>query len=348
MLNKFKELTRAYSLPVSITPFLIALCAAYSAAGFYDNGILFGANALLILIAIVLLHLGGNLFDDYRDVLSELKKGKNLSDINFRNKEKAKLILNKTYSLKSIAKILAVMFSIAVLIGLYFTYLKGETVFYFMVISAILCLFYPKSAKYGLSEIVITLLFGPLLINGAYYALTGTFDVQIILFSIASGLLTSILLIAHSLMDYEYDITTDKKTIPVLIKNKPETINFIGVIILISYILIIYTTIKYETAKLFLAPVILTLPVSYKLIKSLYDYINIKDVQFIPKWYLGVMENWEEIKKNNMAYFMYRFYLARNLASIFNIILALVCLLCFTPDIFREYRLEIIHTVNFF
>ena len=168
------------------------------------------------------------------------------------------------------------------------------------------------------------------------------------MFSIASGLLTSILLITHSLMDYEYDITTDKKTIPVLIKNKPETINFIGVIILISYILIIYTTIKYETAKLFLAPVILTLPVSYKLIKSLYDYINIKDVQFIPKWYLGVMENWEEIKKNNMAYFMYRFYLARNLASIFNIILALVCLLCFTPDIFREYRLEIIHTVNFF
>lgn len=30
---------------------------------------------------------------------------------------------------------------------------------------------------------------------------------------------------------------------------------------------------------------------------SLYDYIEIKNVQFIPKWYYGFMENFEEIKK---------------------------------------------------
>lgn len=308
---------------------------------------MFGANALLILIAIILVHLGGNLFDDYSDVLKELRSGKSLNEINFRNKEKAKLILNKTYSMKTVGKILAVMFAVPILTGIYFTVLKGGVILGLMILSGILCLFYPKSAKYGLGEITVGLIFGPLLINGTYYALTGSFDPQTVYFSIASGLMTTILLMAHSIMDYEYDITTDKKTIPVMIKNKPAAINFIGFVILSAYLFIIYTVIEYNTCKLFLLPVILTLPLSIKLVNSLYDYINIKDVQFIPKWYMGIMENWEEIKRNNMAYFMYRFYLARNLASIFNIILAIVCLLCFSPaGVTKIQQLEIIRTIN--
>ena len=48
---------------------------------------------------------------------------------------------------------------------------------------------------------------------------------------------------------------------------------------------------------------------------------------FIPKKYFGKMENWNEIVNNNYAYYMYRFYLARNIAVIFNITLVFAILL---------------------
>ena len=193
------------------------------------------------------------------------------------------------------------MLVLAFIIGVYFISQRGFTILSYMIIALILCTFYPISSRYGLSELTLGAIFGPLLINASYFALTGQFDPKVFFFSIASGVITSILLTAHSLMDYEYDVEIGKKTIPVIFKNKNLTV------------------------------ILCTIPVGYKLIMSLYDYIEIKNVQFIPKWYYGIMENFEEIKKEGFAYFMFRFYLARNLGIIFNIALAIVCLFVFVP-----------------
>ncbi|MCD8025137.1 MAG: hypothetical protein LUE64_06335, partial [Candidatus Gastranaerophilales bacterium] len=65
-MNKFCELTRSYSLPVSIAPFLAAFCFAVKTSFFID--VVFCTNTLLLFISVVLLHLGYNLFDDYIDI----------------------------------------------------------------------------------------------------------------------------------------------------------------------------------------------------------------------------------------------------------------------------------------
>ncbi len=69
--------------------------------------------------------------------------------------------------------------------------------------------------------------------------------------------------------------------------------------------------------------VFLTLPIATKLLKSMKDYINIKDVKFIPIWYWGLFENWEKIEKSGMAFYMFRFYLARNFAFLFAVFAAI-------------------------
>lgn len=336
MINNFKELTRSYSLPVTITPFLIAFACALKTPFIVDSS--FIGNSILILIAIILVHLSSNLFDDYIDVKKELEKGVELSSINFRNKQKARLILNKTFSFKSVEKILFVMMSLAFIIGLYFVSIRGYLIFSYMILTVILSSIYPYSAKFGLSEIIIGTIFGPLLINGTYFALSGQFDSQVFIFSIASAIITTILLIVHSLMDYEFDVEVGKKSIPVMLKNKNLTINFISIMILISYGLLVFVCLKYQASKLILIPILFTLPIAIKLISSLYDYIQIKNVSFIPKWFYGPMENWDIILKNNFAYFMFRFYLARNLSSIFNIVLSIVCILAFVPIKTFEFR----------
>ena len=58
--------------------------------------------------------------------------------------------------------------------------------------------------------------------------------------------------------------------------------------------------------------VFLTLPIATKIISSMKEYIEIKDVKFKPRWYFGFFENWKEIQNAKLEFFMFRFYLARN------------------------------------
>ena len=54
---------------------------------------------------------------------------------------------------------------------------------------------------------------------------------------------------------------------------------------------------------------------------------GIKNVEFVPRFWMGPMEDWENIKKTHMEFFMYRFYLARNLCFLFCIIAGIACYL---------------------
>ncbi|MCD8025208.1 MAG: prenyltransferase, partial [Candidatus Gastranaerophilales bacterium] len=240
----------------------------------------------------------------------------------FNLNAKARLIKDGSFSIFQVEKILFWIFLPAFLTGVYFICLRGCSILFYMVLGALLGAFYPVSSKYGLSELTIGIIFGPVLINGVYTALTGNFNPAVFNFSICSGIITSILLVVHSLMDYEYDLKSGKKTVPVMLKSKNLTITLIAIMIFSAFALAGYTSMKYNLGLIFLLPVIAVLPVSFKLILSLDDYINVRDIKFTPKWYFGVMENWDDIVKNNIAYFMFRFYLARNLTVIFNVCLA--------------------------
>lgn len=322
----FCELTRAYSLPMSISAFLVPFCAAHKLmpADFW-------LNSVIVLASIVLLHLAGNLYDDYRDVASYIEKGINPNDINFKNDMKARLILNGTYTLPKVKNIIAALLVIPALAAVYFCFTRGLNILWFVIPAILLAAFYPKSAKCGLQEVAIGLLFGPLLVCGTYYAFMGYFSLRMYNFSMAIGIFTSILLITHGLMDYEYDVASGKKTLPVLLKNKYLTINLILVLILLGLGIYIYTKLDYCMSFVFYIPVICVIPVARKLLSSLKDYIEIRDVKFEPKWYHGIMENWDQIKNTGAQYFMYRFYLARNLSLIFNVTLALCLYFAFDP-----------------
>ena len=100
-LTNFFELTRAYSALMSLAPWFLALLWAQ----IYFTSL---KDALLTLIGILCVHLATNLFDDYIDVTKELNSGKTLNNIDFGAiNNKAKLILNGTFSLKKVTRIIA-------------------------------------------------------------------------------------------------------------------------------------------------------------------------------------------------------------------------------------------------
>lgn len=326
--NNFIELTRAYSLPTSAAPWFTAASMAAVSAHFYSDIKIKLFGILLTFIGIICVHLGANLFDDFIDIKKELKKGKKLHEIDFENaKNKGRLILNGTFTLKQVKFIIGILFGIALLIGIYFTCLYGRIIPIIAGICGILCLLYPYSAKYYAGEIIIGTIFGPLLMCGTFTALTGRYSFGLMILSIAVALIIIVLLSSHSLMDFDFDKRTGKNTLCILAGTKKRALVLIGAEILGAYLIVTYLAFTKQFSYWILSSIIFTLPLAVKLISSLNDYNNVKDIKFIPKWYLGPMENWTAIKRQGIEYFMYRFYIARNLGFAFCIILAIVCFL---------------------
>ncbi len=312
--NKIKnimELTRFYSLGAILASCLII----YSYAHYSENFSFF--NFALLVIALCCLQMGANLFDDYIDIKEKLKTTQNLSDIKFNSLvPKARLIIEGVYSFCSVKKIIIILFLIPTLIGLYFTAISGAKIILFMIVGAILTLFYPKSAKCYLSEIIVGLIFGPLVIMGGYCAITGGFNINLFILSWAIFFSCLVLLHAHSLMDWEFDQKEGKNTLCILSKSKQNAIKILKFFIIASYSIVflgvIFSRFNPKTLYCFL-----TLPIAVELLKSMEEYIEIKDVKFVPRWYFGVFENWQKIKENKIDFFMYRFYLARNFGLFF-------------------------------
>lgn len=307
-LKNYLELTRGYALGVTF-----ASCMIIWAFAHYDVYYTL-TNFILLVIGLCLVHLGANLFDDYVDLKIKLKEGISLENICFDTfLPKARLIRNGTYSFSRVESILRTLFFNAIIVGLYFTYVSGWQILLFMLAGGILALFYPYSSKYGVSEIVIGLIYGPLMIMGGYFALTKNFDTNLLLLSTAIFFTTLVLLHTDNIMDWEFDIKNGKKTLPLILGTKQRAINFLKLIIVLSYGIVVFGVI-FQMLNPFTLYVFLTLPIAVKLTSSIKEYVEIKDVQFKPKWYWGTFENWAEIEKNNTAFYMFRFYLARNYA----------------------------------
>ncbi len=326
-INQFIELTRGYTLLTSMAPWFVAAAAASVSAHYYSDIKIKLFTTFLSFIAIICVHLGVNLFDDYIDINKKIKGGILLRDIKFEEKarNKGRLIIDGTFSLAKVRTILCILFGVGIAAGAFFTYLYGIRIPVIAAITGVLCVLYPFSSKFYLGEIIIGTIFGPLLVNGTYIALCGRFSVPLLILSFAVGLMIIVLSEAHNVMDFDYDKKAGKKTLCTLIGTKKGSLALIAFEILIAYMIVIYLAVSGQFSYWILLSILFTAPLSVKLIVSLNDYNNVKDLKFIPKWYLGPMENWDIVQREALEYFMYRFYIARNIGFIFCVTLAVVC-----------------------
>ena len=326
--KNYIELTRAYALGVTFGSCLIIWAFAHYSQNYSIT------NFILVIVGLSCVHMGANLYDDYIDIKLKLKEGLSLENITFDGfVPKARLIRNGTFSLQQAESVMRTLFINALVIGLYFVYFSGWQILLFMLAGGILTLFYPISPKYGLSEIFIGLIYGPLMIMGGYFALTKSYDLNLLLLSFAVFFSTLVLLHADNIMDWEFDLKNGKKTICILSGSKKAAINVLKLIIFASYAVVVAGVIL-KMLNPFTLYVFLTLPIATKLIKSINEYVEIKDVEFKPRWYWGMFENWDDIQKNNIAFYMFRFYLARNYVFWFAFFAALGTISAAYPVIF--------------
>ena len=279
-----------------------------------DNGNIF--CGILALIGISFAHLATNLLDDYFDYkkLSSLDCG-----FSGAPDSKCAYIRCGEADLKELLIAISSYLLVALFCGGCLTYIRGIYVPILAFVGGLIVLSYAKLSNCGLSELAVGIAFGPLLFEGVYFVMCGKFSFEIFLLSIAVVVFTVILLYVHTLLDFDGDISSCKKTLCCRIGDKFKALVGLGALLFVGYFFVICLVFFSHNYWYFLS--FLTIPYAIQLYYAIYSY-NI-DKASVPKiyWYNFPIENVDT------QAFHYRLFLARNLMVYFSILISVAIVL---------------------
>ncbi len=314
------EYSRIFSLPMTILSWLVVFTYSFINSG----NVLYG---VISLIGLCFAHLGTNLIDDYFDYKSLIKM------VNFDKQEylkqsqktKCRYLINGTLKESQLLLISSFYFGIAMLCG-YFLFLKcGIGVLYFALVGAIIAISYSFLSRICLSEFAVAVAFGPALFGGVYYVMTGTYSFDVFVLSIPTTIMTVILLYIHTVMDYQFDLNENKKTIANRFTTQKDALKLLKIFLLLSYISILLPCI-FDIIDWQIFLVFLTIPLAIDLYKSLSKFIENPADIIERKWFHYPMYEISKIKNLDEVSFVVRLLQARNLMIYFSffIVIAMI------------------------
>lgn len=317
---------RPISLPQSLLPTLTAVALALGCGEF--NWI----AALASVVGVILLHLGLNLMDDWFDYkVGSAEARSKVANEGFRGRmTKYPYLTSGEATHRQLFKAVCVFLAGAVLMGCIVLAVRGVNVIWWIIAGAVIGVSYSggplKLGFRGLGELVIFLMFGPLLMTGVYYAITGVLDWKIVCLSVAVGLLVTNIVYSHSVLDAVPDQKMGKKTMAHLMGSGKGQIAFSAFLNTLPYIIVVTGVVLGKMHPAYLA-VLFVLPVSLWLVGSLNDFVNNREVPIEPKKWMGPMGDWEKYKAAGLDWFLLRWLTARNIVMFFCTIIIVVNLI---------------------
>ncbi len=318
----FLNISRAYSLPMSVMSFLVPFVFAMADGGNVYYG-------LIALIGIICAHLGVNMFDDFADFLLAKKRVKKPSEFSqIFQKGKCAYLLDGTVTISQLLAIIIVFFTLALAIGIFLALKTGIVVVYVMLTAALLGVLYPFLTYIALGEVTVGIMFAPLLYIGVYYVMTQSFSFELLPLAFSTGMLTIGLLHAHMFFDYDFDKNNKKITLCSLAKSKINAVKTQVFIILFAYFNIAYQIFLNIAVKdMGLSPVyflcLLSFPTALVLLGLMdKDALN-NNYEIRPNIFYGYLGNLDLYEKIGNKNFMIKFLVARNVMVEFTFFLCL-------------------------
>ncbi len=202
------QAVRAFAFPASLIPVLVAGALALSYAG--------QAAWLLyppVIICSLLLHAGTNVISEYFD----FKRGVDQKDT-FGS---SRVLVDGLLKPREVLVEGYVLLGLAFLLGLILVSARGLPMLTIGLVGILGGYLYsagPAGYKYiGLGDIMVFLLMGPLMVTGAYYALTGTFQAKTLYVSLPVGLLVAAILNVNNLRDISNDKAAGVRTLEIIL-----------------------------------------------------------------------------------------------------------------------------------
>lgn len=314
---------RDIALPQSILPALLAVSMAAVHPDFS------WWPALVALFGVVCAHLGFNLADDYFDYRhNDVAARKKVTAEGFRtHMEKCHYIESGEATPKELLMAMCAFLAVAGVAGGVVWWFRGWPVAVLALAGLLLGISYsgkPLELGYhGLGELVIGVMFGPLLMIGMQFAACGVFDDKIVWVSAAVGLLVTNIVYSHAVLDLKADAQAGKMTFARLLRTRGAMLSFSGLFNLLPFAILIVGVAVGQLHWAYLS-VLPLLPMGIYLIYSLAAHLNDKTIPFEPRWWMGPMGNFELYRRHNMDWFLIRWLVARNLVTFFCLVLAVV------------------------
>lgn len=239
VISRWLIATRAAVLVMTFTSPTIAALLALRAGKF--DVLLW----LLCTIGLLFAHATNNLLND----LTDFKRGVDENNY-YRTQYGPQPVAQGLFTTRQLLTYAAVSGLIAVAAGIPLIILRGVPALILMAVGAAFVLFYTWPLKYiGLGEIVVLITWGPLMIGGGYYVITGETDWNILWQVVVAGLpyalgSTAVLFGKHidkSVQDRAKHIYT----LPVIIGEKAGRIAVLGMFALMYLLVILLVAIGY-------------------------------------------------------------------------------------------------------
>lgn len=220
---------RVFSLTASIIPVLLG------AAWVFYEGISADWRLMpLIVIASLTIHAATNLVSEYFDFVKNVDK-----DYTFGG---SRVIVEGKLSARQILLGGLFLFALTAAIGLIFIYLRGWPILMLGVIGMLGGIFYtaaPVGYKYfGLGDLMVFILMGPLMVIGSYFVLTGTYNHNVLLVSMPIGCLVAAILSGNNLRDILHDTQAGITTTAGLLGHRVARLEY-SVLNIAAYIFLI-------------------------------------------------------------------------------------------------------------
>ncbi|MDR1758241.1 MAG: prenyltransferase [Bacteroidales bacterium] len=314
---------RYQALPQSALPAILAICMASRNNDFSLS------LSLVALFGILLAHLSLNLFDDYFDYRHK--------DSNFRDRlqhegfrarlYKCHYLTSGATTLSELLRFCLIFGAIALLCGGVIGYFRGFIILWLVLAGALLGISYsgaPLRLSYrGLGEILIGIMFGPLLMIGVYVSACGQISMPLLIVSLPVGLLVMNIVYTHAVMDSVPDKAVGKMTFALRLNTPKAMLQVSFVLNVLPFAGILIGIVAGILSPYYLFTFLL-LPLAVALFRMLSAFVHDPDRKFTPRWWMGPMGNWKHFEQLGLDWFLIRWFLARNLLSFFCIILIII------------------------
>jgi 1,4-dihydroxy-2-naphthoate octaprenyltransferase len=229
VISKWLIATRA---AVLIMTFLSAAIAGMYAwkDGMFDLG-----RWILLVIGLVFAHATNNMINDLTDYQKGVDK-----DNYFRTQYGPQPIQQGLMTRNEILRYIAITGLFALAAGIPLVLANGIIAWILLASGVIFVLFYTWPLKYiGLGEIAVILVWGPLMIGGGYFVITGLWSWQVVIASLPYALGTTMVIFGKHIDKLAQDKAKRIFTLPVLLGEKNARATAIGMMV-VQYLLVIY------------------------------------------------------------------------------------------------------------
>ena len=333
---------RSIALPQSVLPCLTAVVLCIGQDGFL------WWLAVPVVLGICAAHLGMNLADDYFDYKHDSRTRADISSTSVRARmEKCHYLGEGKATVSQLGWAIVGFLGFAALMGgiafaaqwILHGWQAAMGIIIYAVLGLIVGINYSgkplELGFHGLGELVIGLMFGPLLMLGVQAALTGTlFSWQMLCMSVAIGCMVTNIVYVHSVMEVNADAELCKMTFARLLfeakkrkgeemKGKRLMVIFIGFFAIVPFILLGLGIAMGWWSPWYLLTLV-TLPMSVFLIHSTRLFAYGLPRNDTPHWWMGPMGDWDNYVKAGIDWFLFRWLLARNICTLFCLVLMII------------------------